>query len=98
MCTTASMRWIYSAPTVDAAELILKEFDRDFGAQYPGAIDVWRNAWNEFIPFRDCPVSDSPRIRDKLGAWTHAVSQDDGLVVVHDDAVLAVPEHGAGEH
>ncbi|BCO36366.1 hypothetical protein MHEC_27990 [Mycobacterium heckeshornense] len=50
------MRAIYSAPTVDAAELALKEFDRDFGAQYPGAIDVWRGAWPEFIAFLDYPV------------------------------------------
>ena len=26
------------------------------------------------------------------------ISENDGLVVVHDDAVLAVPEHGAGLH
>lgn len=26
------------------------------------------------------------------------MSEDDGLVVMHDDAVLAVPEHGAGKH
>lgn len=26
------------------------------------------------------------------------VSEHDGLVVVHDDTVLAVPEHGAGQH
>ncbi|BCO36453.1 hypothetical protein MHEC_28860 [Mycobacterium heckeshornense] len=52
----SSMRAIYSAPTVDAAELALKEFDRDFGAQYPGAIDVWRGAWPEFIAFLDYPV------------------------------------------
>lgn len=51
-----AMRAIYTAPTVDGAELALKEFDQHFGAQYPGAIDVWRNAWPEFIPFLDYPV------------------------------------------
>ncbi|GFG86928.1 hypothetical protein MALGJ_36040 [Mycolicibacter algericus] len=34
------MRTIYTAPTVDGAELALKEFDQQFGTQYPGAIDV----------------------------------------------------------
>jgi putative transposase len=52
----SSMRAIYSAPTVDAAELALKEFDSAYGQQYPGAIDVWRNAWPEFVPFLDYPV------------------------------------------
>jgi putative transposase len=51
-----SMRAIYTAATVDAAELALKDFDTAFGAQYPGAIDVWHNAWPEFVPFLDYPV------------------------------------------
>jgi len=51
-----AMRAIYSAPTVDGAELALKEFDQQFGQHYPGAIDVWRNAWPEFVPFLDYPV------------------------------------------
>ncbi|HEX9834359.1 MAG TPA: IS256 family transposase [Mycobacterium sp.] len=52
----AAMREIYTAASVDAAELALKEFDGKFGEQYPGAIDTWRLAWNEFIPFLDYPV------------------------------------------
>ena len=51
------MRAIYSAPTVDGAELALKEFDQQFGAQYPGAIDVWHNAWGEFGACHDFCVS-----------------------------------------
>lgn len=52
----ASMREIYSAPTPEAAELALKAFDDAFGAQYPGAVDTWKLAWNDFIPFLDYPV------------------------------------------
>jgi putative transposase len=52
----AAMRSIYTAPTLEAAELALGEFDKQFGAQYPGAIDVWKNAWNEFTPFLDYPA------------------------------------------
>ena len=43
-------------PTVDAAELALKEFEQQYGQQYPGAVDVWRNAWPELVPFLHYPV------------------------------------------
>ena len=52
----AAMRSIYTAPTVEGAELALTEFDKTWGTQYPGAVDVWRLAWDEFIPFLDYPV------------------------------------------
>lgn len=52
----ASMRAIYTAPNVEAAELALAEFDRRFGEQYPGAIDTWRLVWDEFVPFLDYPA------------------------------------------
>ncbi|WP_156166557.1 transposase [Mycobacterium haemophilum] len=52
----SSMRAIYSAPIVEAAELALKDFDASYGQQYPGAIDVWRNSWPEFVWFLDYPV------------------------------------------
>jgi len=51
----AGMRAIYTAPSVDAAELALAAFDEKFGDQYPGAVQVWRNAWSDFIPFLDYP-------------------------------------------
>jgi putative transposase len=50
-----SMRAIYTAPTVEAAELALKDLDTEWGRQYPGVLDVWRRAWAEFIPFLDYP-------------------------------------------
>jgi putative transposase len=51
----AGMRAIYTAPTVEAAELALASFKAEFGQKYPGAIKVWENAWNDFIPFLDFP-------------------------------------------
>jgi putative transposase len=51
-----AMREIYTAPNLEGAELALKNFDQQFGEQYPGAVDVWRHAWDEFIPFLDYPV------------------------------------------
>ncbi|WP_269062622.1 transposase [Mycobacterium canetti] len=50
------MRAMYGAATVEAAELALKEFDRDYGGRYPGAVDVWQHAWPEFVPFLDYPI------------------------------------------
>jgi putative transposase len=53
---SSAMRAIYTAPNVEAAELALAEFDQKFGEVYPGAIDTWRLAWDEFVPFLDYPV------------------------------------------
>ena len=50
------MRTIYTAPTLEGAELALKEFDKQWGEKYPGAIDVWKLAWDEFVPFLDYPA------------------------------------------
>lgn len=51
----AAMRVIYTAPTVEAAELAMASFEEKFGPKYPGAVAVWRNAWSDFIPFLDYP-------------------------------------------
>jgi putative transposase len=51
----AAMRVIYTSPSVEAAELALADMDKTHGVQYPGVIDVWRHAWNEFIPFLEFP-------------------------------------------
>jgi putative transposase len=52
----AGMRAIYTAPSLEAAEIELKNFEAAFGEQYPGSVDVWRRAWDEFIPFLDYPA------------------------------------------
>jgi transposase-like protein len=51
----ASMRTIYTAPSLEAAEVELKNLDKEWGAAYPGVVDVWRRSWDEFIPFLDYP-------------------------------------------
>lgn len=51
---------IYTAATVQAAEDALEAFaDSDVGKRSPAVVDVWRRAWNEFVPFLDMP----PQIR-----------------------------------
>ena len=64
----AAMRAIYTAPNLEGAELAFNEFDEKFGEQYPGAVDVWRLAWEEFIPFLDYP----PELR-KIVYTTNAI-------------------------
>ncbi len=62
------MKEFYTAPTLEAAELGFAEFEKQFGTQYPGAVDVWRHAWPEFIPFLDYP----PELR-KIVYTTNAI-------------------------
>jgi len=53
----AMLRPIYTAATLDAAEQALDAFaDSDVGRRCPAAVDAWRRAWQEFIPFLELPV------------------------------------------
>ncbi|MEV4517890.1 IS256 family transposase [Dactylosporangium sp. NPDC049525] len=46
-----ALRPIYTAVNADMAEAALTEFQRVHGRQYPGIVDAWQRAWNEFTPF-----------------------------------------------
>ena len=53
---SAALKPIYTAPTVDAAELALLEFaDSDLGKRNSGVVATWQNAWSRFIPFLAFP-------------------------------------------
>ena len=47
---------IYTAPTAAAAAAALDGLDDKWGRRYPAIIRLWRNAWEEFIPFLDYDV------------------------------------------
>ena len=47
------IRPIYTAPTAEAASAALDELEQKWGDKYAAMIRLWRNAWNEFIPFLD---------------------------------------------
>jgi transposase-like protein len=47
------IRPIYTAPNADAASAALDELEQKWGDKYAAMIRLWRNAWNEFIPFLD---------------------------------------------
>lgn len=53
------MRPIYTAPTVQAAELAMEAFAQTWQATAPGAVLAWRNAWEDFTPF----LAFTPEIR-----------------------------------
>jgi len=52
----ADMRPIYTAPTLDGAELALLEFDEKWGRRYPMSIASWKNNWVRLTTFFKYPV------------------------------------------
>ena len=42
---------IYTAPTEAAALDRLAEFSERWEARYPAIVELWENAWAEFVPF-----------------------------------------------
>ena len=47
---------IYTASSPDAAAAALDELDEKWGKKYRAMIRLWRNAWEEFIPFLDYDI------------------------------------------
>lgn len=47
---------IYTAPNAAAAAAALDELEEEWGGKYGAMIRLWRNAWEEFIPFLDYDV------------------------------------------
>jgi putative transposase len=50
------MRPIYTAPTIEAAELALDDFEQAWGSRYPMAIVSWRKHWARLTAFFRYPV------------------------------------------
>jgi len=49
----ASLKPIYTAPTVDAAAQALDVFETEWGNTYGAIVELWRRRWDRFIPFLD---------------------------------------------
>ena len=50
------MRPIYTAPTLEAAELALDQFESKWGGRYPASADSWRRHWDGLTAFLKYPV------------------------------------------
>jgi transposase-like protein len=52
----ADMRPIYTAPTIEAAELALERFAQLWGGRYPMSVESWRRHWDGLTAFFKYPV------------------------------------------
>ena len=52
----ADMKSIYAAPTKQAAEHALNDFDKKWNSKYSYAVRSWRNNWDELTVFFDFPI------------------------------------------
>jgi len=50
------LREIYTAPTLEAAELRFGEFAEHWRDRYPAMVATWERAWDDFVPFLAFPV------------------------------------------
>ena len=52
----AGLKAVYTAPTVEAAETALLDFESsELGQRYPATVSTWTSAWERFIPFLEFP-------------------------------------------
>jgi len=51
----ADLRQIYTAPSAEAAEHALEEFEDRWGERFPMIAQAWRRRWAEIIPFLSFP-------------------------------------------
>jgi transposase-like protein len=50
------LRPVYTAVNAEQAATRFAEFTETWGTKYPAIITLWRNAWEEFIPFLDYDI------------------------------------------
>jgi putative transposase len=52
----ADLRTIYTAATIEEAEIRLTEFDAKWGAEYPSTVQSWQRNWPRIVTFFDYPA------------------------------------------
>jgi putative transposase len=90
----AAMRPIYTAPTIEAAELALDAFEQAWGKRYPMSVVSWRKQWDRLTTFFKYPV-ELRRIVYTTNAIESLHSQmrkniSNRKVFPNDDAVLKI--------
>ena len=66
--TAKSLKAIYHAPGIEAAEAALEDFEREWGSKYTSVVRLWRRKWESVIPLFSYP----PDIR-KVMYTTNAI-------------------------
>jgi transposase-like protein len=84
------MKTIYTAPTKEAAEAALKDFDEKWSHKYPYAIKSWYNNWEELTTFFGFPVE----IR-KIIYTTNLIENLNGKIRKYTKNKLAFPTDNA---
>lgn len=51
-----ALKPVYTAPSEAAAKERFGEFTDQWGARYPAIVQLWENAWAEFVPFLEYDV------------------------------------------
>ena len=59
---SGDLKKIYSAPSREAAWAAFEDLEEKWGKPYPGISQLWRGAWEQFVPFLDY----DPEIRKVL--------------------------------
>jgi len=90
----AGMRPIYTAATVEGAQLALDRFAQSWEARYPASVAAWRNHWDQLTTFFKYPV-ELRRIIYTTNAIESLHSQmrkniSNRKVFPHDDAVIKI--------
>lgn len=104
-----ALRPVYTAPTIDAAADALDAFEIEWGDRYPAIADLWRRAWERFVPF----LAFDPAIR-KVIYTTNAIESlnyqlrkvtktkghfptDDAVLKIFYLAICNIGSHRGGE-
>ena len=106
---TKALKPIYTAPTVEAADMALEDFETEWGDRYGAIVDIWRRSWDRFVPFLDF----DPAIR-KIIYTTNAIESlnyqlrkvtktkgsfptDDAVLKIFYLAIDGIGHHRGGE-
>ncbi len=84
------MKTIYTAPTKEAAEAALKDFDEKWNHKYPYAIKSWYNNWEDLTTFFGFPVE----IR-KIIYTTNLIENLNGKIRKYTKNKMAFPTDNA---
>jgi putative transposase len=90
------LKHMYTAPTLQAAEILFQQFKHDWEQKYPAMIRTWETSWNQFVPFLDFPIelrklvyttnsieSINARLRKAVGRRGHFPTEQSALKVLY---------------